>query len=182
MVELTAAVLVIGLAIVIAVAGTYFLFRDRETLRGEARYLAGFLEQVRTRAAVSGRTHKIEYNLKNQQYFVWFPRKPEEGEVIDGDDEDAYVAGAFFEMPSRGGAGGQRRFVCWIDRICGGDGRPISDDRIIIEFTPKGGTSWHYVYLTNEDGEFYTIEINPFTGSADYIQGEARIEPPEKLK
>lgn len=182
LIEITVVVLIIGLMLMIVVTGTYFMFRDRETLKGEARSLAGFLESVRSKSALSGKMHKVEYNLKDQQYFVWFPRKAKEGEVIEGDEDDAYVAGAYFEMPSRTNSSGQRNYSCWIDRIGFGDGTVAKDETVRIEFAPKGGTSWHYVYLTNLEGEFYTIVLNPFTGAADYVQGEAKIEPPEKLK
>lgn len=182
LIEITVVILIIGMTLMIVMTGMFFVFRDRETLKGEARALAGVLEHLRTKAAVSGKKHRIEYNLKEQQYFVWSPRKAEEGEVIEGDDENAYVAGAAFQMPSRTSSSGEKRFTCWIDRITFADGKDIKDDTILIDFTPKGGTSWHYVYLTNVDGEFYTIELNPFTGSADYIKGEAKPEPPERLK
>jgi prepilin-type N-terminal cleavage/methylation domain-containing protein len=182
LIEITVTVLIIGLMLMIVVTGTYFAFRDRETLKGEARALAGFLEHVRTLAATKGKTYKVEYNLKEQQYFVWVPRKAEEGEIVEGDDEDAYVAGAYFQMPSRTSGSGERRYSCWIDRITFGDGRTSKDESVVIMFEPKGGTSWHYVYLTNQDEEYYTIELNPFTGAADYVQGEAKVEPPERLK
>lgn len=182
LIEITVVVMIIGLTLMLVVTGTYFAFRDRETLKGEARSLAGFLESVRTNAAVKGKTHRVEYNLKDQTYFAWFPRKAEEGEVIEGDGDDAFVAGAFFEMPSRTGAGGQRNYSCWIDRIAFGDGTVVKDDSVKIDFAPRGGGSWHYVYLTNLEGEFYTISLNPFTGGADYYPGELKVQPPERLK
>ncbi|MBX3475205.1 MAG: type II secretion system protein [Planctomycetes bacterium] len=182
LIEITVVTLLIGLFLMVVLTGTYFAFRDRETLKGEARALAGFLETVRTNAAIKGKTHRVEYNLKEQLYFVWFPRKAEEGEVFEGDDDDAYVAGAYFEMPSRTGSGGQRVFSCWIDRVAFGDASVVKDDVVKIDFAPRGGGSWHYVYLTNQEGEFYTISLNPFTGSADYYPGEMKIPPPERLK
>lgn len=182
LVELTVVVLLVGLFLMVVVTSTYFIFRDRETLRGTARELAGFLENVRTQAAIKGKTYKVEYNLKDQQYFAWTPRKPEPGEVLDAEDDESYVAGGFFELPSRTNAGGQRTYTCWIDRIAFGDGSVAKDDNVVIKFSPKGGGHWHYVYLTNNEGEFFTIEISPFTGSADVFPGEMKPDEPERLK
>lgn len=183
LIEITVVIMILGLMIVIVATGTFLVFRDRETLKGEARSLAGFLQNVRSQAAVKGRTYYVEYNLKDQVYFVWFPRAAEEGEVASGDDEeDQMVAGGYFEMPSRTGANGQRVYSVWVDRVAFADGSVAKDESVRIPFAPKGGAHWHYIYLTNSDGEFYTVEVNPFTGSADIFPGEMKPEPPERLR
>ena len=56
------------------------------------------------------------------------------------------------------------------------------DATVKIDFMPSGGSHWHLIYLTNEDGEFYTVEVNPFTGAAEVYPGELKPEEPERLK
>jgi prepilin-type N-terminal cleavage/methylation domain-containing protein len=183
LVEIVVVVMILGLMITVVVTGTYLVFRDRETLKGEARKLAGFLQNVRAQAAIKGKTYHVEYNLKDKVYFAWFPKPAQEGEVVSGSDEDEQrTAGAYFELPSRTGADGRRVYTCWIDRIVFADGSVAREESVRLPFAPKGGGHWHYVYLTNADGEFYTVEINPFTGSADTFPGEIKPEPPERLK
>jgi type II secretory pathway pseudopilin PulG len=182
LVEMVVVTMIVGLTIIVVAAGTYLVFRDRETLKGEARGLAGFLQHLRAQAAIKGKTYHVEYNLKDQIYFAWFPKPAEEGEVESGDDEQQMTAGAYYEMPSRTGADGRRVYSCWIDRIVFADGSVAREESVRLPFAPRGGGHWHYVYLTNADGEFYTVEINPFTGSADVFPGELKPEPPERLK
>lgn len=182
LVELTVVILLLSLIVVATVTVGFFAMRDKEQLKSQARNLAGFLEQVRSQSAVSGRAFAVEYNLKEQHYFAWVPRKAEEGEVQEGSDDDGRVASAYYEMPSRFRADRSKEFAVWIDRVAFADGSSESNDTVRVEFAPRGGGHWHYVYLTNEDGEFYTIEVNPFTGAAEIYPGELKPEPPEELK
>lgn len=184
LIEMTVVVLLLGLTIMVIAVGGYFGIRDSEQLKDEARYLAGFLEQVRSKAALTGKRHVVEYGLDedNQNYFAWVPREPEEGEIMEYDvvDDEAYVAAGFHDMPTRRQANGSRVYAVWIDRIAFADGSETSDREVKIDFMPTGGGHWHYVYLTNAEGDFYTIEVNPFTGSAEVYPGE--IEPEEPIE
>jgi hypothetical protein len=184
LVEMTIVVLILALAVVAVLATAGMMFRDKEELKAEARNLAGFLEQVRTLAAINGRTYTIEYNIgDDQKYFVWAPRKAEEGEIYEEvDEDDARVAVGVHQMPSRQNASGNRYYSVWIDRVAYGDGSDARANEIKIDFTPVGGSHWHYVYLTNEIGDYYTVEINPFTGFGEVYPGEMKPEPPEKLR
>jgi type II secretory pathway pseudopilin PulG len=184
LIEITMVVLLLGLFIVAIASLGYFAFRDKEQLKDEARTLAGTLEHVRTLAALNGKRYVVQYNLdeEEQMYFVWVPRRAEEGEVFEEDDEDVRVASGFHAMPSRRGADGRHYYAVWIDRIAYGDGKEVKRDEVKIDFLPSGGGHWHYVYLTNVEGEFYTVEVNPFTGFAEVYPGELKPEPPEKLR
>lgn len=183
LVELVVVIMILGLVGLLVVSMSMMLFRDSETLRSEARALAGFLQNMRAQAAIKGKTYYVEYNLKDQNYFVWFPRPAEEGEVVSAEGDEAdLVAGAYYGMPSRTGASGKLVYSCWIDRVAFADGSVAKDDSVRVKFAPRGGAHWHYVYLTNSNGDFYTVEVNPFTGSADILQGEVKPEPPERLR
>lgn len=179
-------VLLLGLLIMIVAVGGYFGFRNKEQLKDEARSLAGFLEQVRTLSAVNGKRYTVEYNLDEdeQKYFVWAPRKAEEGDVVEAtsDDEETRAASGIHPMPTRTRGDGSRVYAVWIDRIAFGDGSSTSDSQVKIDFMPTGGSHWHLIYLTNEDGDFYTVEVNPFTGAAEVYPGELKPEEPERLK
>lgn len=183
LVEITVVVIILGISVVVVATGTMMAMRDRETLKAEARSLAGFLQNIRMQAAIKGQAFEVEYNLRDQVYFPWIPKEPKEGEVVqENDDGTSLVAGGFHEMPSRSGPGGQRVYTVWIDRIALGDGSVVRDEVYRTRFSPRGGGHWHYVYLTNAEGDFYTIEINPFTGAADITPGEHKPEPPERLQ
>ena len=186
LVEITMVLLLLGLLIVIVVVSSYFAFRNKEQLKDEARSLAGFLEEVRTLSAINGKRYTIEYSLEedSQKYFVWAPRKVEPGDVVEptSDDEETRVAIGFHSMPTRTRGDGSLVYAVWIDHIAFGDGSTTDDSVVKIDFMPSGGSHWHLVYLTNEDGEFYTVEVNPFTGAADVYPGELKPEEPERLK
>jgi len=187
LVELAMVILLMGMMILIVVVGGYMAFRDTEQLKDEARSLSGFLEEVRTLSAVKGKRYTVEYDLDSdeQMYFVWAPKTVEAGDVIEpsGDDDDeTRTAVGFHPMPTRNRADGSRVYSVWIDHIAYGDGSKVDEGKVKIHFMPTGGSHWHLVYLTNEDGDFYTIEVNPFTGAAEVYPGEIEPEPPEKLK
>ena len=179
LIEITVVVLIMGLSLVVVVTAGYLIMRDREQLKSEARELAGFLETVRTRAALTGKTLTVEYDLQEQIYFVWMPGKAEEG--IEKSEEDSRKAGAYHRMPSRFRGDRSRVFSVWIDRIAFADGTSEDDGKIEVDFDPRGGGHWHYIYLVNQKDEFYTIEINPFTGLAEVYPGEIEPEMPERL-
>ena len=186
LVELSMVVLLLGLLIMIVMVGGYYAFRNKEQLKDEARSMAGFLQQVRTLSALNGKRYTVVYSLDEdeQMYFVWAPRKAEEGDVVEAtdDEEETRVATGFHPMPTRNRGDGSRVYAVWIDRIAFGDGTTTNDTEVKIDFMPTGGSHWHLVYLTNEDGEFYTVEVNPFTGAAEVYPGELEVEPPERLK
>jgi type II secretory pathway pseudopilin PulG len=184
LVELTIVVLIMGLSVVAVLTTAAMLFRDTEELKSEARTLAGFLEHVRTLAALNGRTYTVQYDVgDDQKYFVWAPRRAEEGEVYEErDEDDARTATGVHQMPSRQNASGNRYYSVWIAGIAYGDGSSARENEVRIDFTPVGGSHWHYVYLTNEQGEYYTVEINPFTGFGEVYPGEVKPEPPERLR
>jgi type II secretory pathway pseudopilin PulG len=184
LIELAVVGLVLVFTMLAAVGTAAYFFRNKEQLKSEARNLAGFLERVRTLSAINGRTYTVQYDLDDaeQRYFVWAPRKPEEGEIYQDDGEDTRVAAGFHQMPSRQDARGRRYYTVWIERIAYGDGSRARSREVLIDFHPTGGSHWHYVYLANEDGEMYTVEVNPFTGFAEVYPGEKVPEPPERLR
>jgi hypothetical protein len=85
-------------------------------------------------------------------------------------------------LPSRYTSTKQREYSVWIDHITFADNSSESRGSVKVEFTPEGGSHWHYVYLRNVRDEFYTIEVNPFTGLAEIFPGELKPELPERLK
>jgi prepilin-type N-terminal cleavage/methylation domain-containing protein len=186
LVEIAVVVVLMGLFILVVVVGGYFSFRNREQLKDEARSLAGFLENVRTLAAISGKRYTVEYSLDEdeQTYFCWAPRKVEEGDVVEtgGDEEETRMATGFHPMPTRTRGDGSRVYAVWIDRIGFGDGSSTDDQEVKIDFMPTGGGHWHMVYLRNDDDEFYTVVVNPFTGSAEVYPGEYKAPEPERLR
>lgn len=175
-------VLILGLTVMAVAIGGYLGFRDTEQLKDEARHLSGFLEQVRSRAAIRGKRYVVEYNLEDdlQGYFAWSPREGRKGENLDYGEvnDDSYDRVGLHEMPSRQRANGSRVYAVWIDRIAYADGGTTNDREVRVDFMPTGGSHWHYVYLTNAEGEFYTIEVNPFTGFAEIYPGEVTPEEP----
>jgi type II secretion system protein H len=183
LVELTVVVMIMGIMVMAVFTVGYFSMRDSEELRSEARQLAGFLETVRSNAALKGRAYAVEYNLDEQIYFAWMPPGSADAEaaVSTSADEDR-VAGGYFQLPSRYTARNTREFAVWIDRIAFPDSQSENRGTVKIEFTPEGGSHWHYVYLRNVRDEIYTIEVNAFTGLAEVMPGEVKPEPPEKLK
>lgn len=179
-------ILLLGLTIIGIAVGGFLTLRDTEELKNESRSLAGFLEHVRSKSALRGKRYVVEYNLDPdewQGYFAWSPRESGESEerydysIVD---DDAYQAVGQREMPWRRRGDGSRVYVVWIDRIAFADGSVEDDDVVQVDFRPSGGSHWHYVYLTNSEGDFYTIEVNPFTGDAEIYPGE--VEPEEPIR
>lgn len=184
LVELVIVILIIGLIVMSVFVAATFGLRNTEQLKHEARQLGGFLEHVRSLAALNGRRYTVEYNLDEdrQRYFVWAPVTLEEGDVFQGDPEDARKPAGYHDMPTRNRADGSLIYAVWIDRIAFADGSSTNDSVVQIDFMPTGGGHWHYVYLTNEDGEFYTISVNPFTGGSEVYPGEMKPPEPERLR
>jgi len=187
LIELSVVAVLLGLMLVVVMVAAGVAFRDSEELKSEARELAGTLEMVRTLAILRGETHTVQYNLDfdNQGYFVWMPVNSEGasgGELIEETDHGYRVAAGFHRMPSRFKADRTRLYSTWIDRIAFGDGTETTDAEVRVDFRARGGSHWHYVYLTNLNDEFYTVEINPFTGVADIYPGELIPDPPEVLR
>jgi prepilin-type N-terminal cleavage/methylation domain-containing protein len=181
LVELVMVVLLMGALIMAVFTVGYFTMRDTEDLKSQARALAGFLESVRTNAAVKGRSYAVEYNLNEQYYFAWIPPTSEAEAPVSSEDETRQ-AGAYISLPSRYTSANRREFSVWIERISFPDGGSDSSGSVKVEFTPQGGSHWHYIYLRNVRDEYYTIEVNPFTGLAEVFPGELKPEPPERLK
>lgn len=183
LVEMTMVVLLLALLVLAVVMVAAMAFRDRELLKNESRFLAGYLENIRSLAALNGKTYTVQYDIDEQQrFFVWEPRRVEQGEVYENDEEDTRVASGFHQMPTRFDASGQAYYQVWIDRVVFGDGRPSRERNVRVDFSPTGGGHWHVVYLTNEAGEFYSIEVNPFTGFSEIYPGELEVEPPQKAE
>lgn len=184
MIEVVMVILLLGLVISAVVVAAAFGLRNKEQLKHEARHLGGFLEHVRTMAAINGRRYTVEYSLNEdeQRYFVWAPMTVEEGDFYEGDEEEARKPVGFHEMPTRNRGDGSRVYAVWIDRIGYGDGSSTSDEQVKIDFMPTGGGHWHYVYLANEDGDFYTVVVNPFTGASEIYPGEHKPPEPERLR
>jgi type II secretory pathway pseudopilin PulG len=187
LIELVVVVLLLGIMLIMVVITGALFVRDNEQLKQEARRLAGTLESVRTLSILNGKTYTLQYNLDfdNQGYFVWIPAEPDaigSGSLYEETDEGYRVAASFTQMPTRHRADRSLFYAVWIDRIAFGDGSETTDDEVRIEFRPRGGSHWHYVYLTNNNGDFYTVEVNPFTGVADIYPGELQPDPPEVLR
>lgn len=186
LVELAMVILLLGLMTLVVVVGGYMAFRDTEQLKDEARSLAGFLAEVRSLSALKGKRYTVQYDLDPdaQQYFTWAPKTVEAGDVVESsdDDEEARVAVGFHPMPTRNRSDGSRVYAVWIDHVAFGDGTKAEDDTVKIDFMPTGGSHWHLIYLTNENEDFYTVEVNPFTGAAEVYPGELKPEEPERLK
>lgn len=189
LVEITMVAMILALSIIAVVTVLGFSWRDTEELKNQARVLAGFLEHVRTRAAITGQRHTVQYDLnppadEKIKYFVWVPRAAEDGEddIVEDDSDDARKAIGFHDMPTRPTSDGGATYLVWIDRIGFGDGTTVNDDTVRVDFMPTGGSHWHYVYLRNRLDEYYTIVVNPLTGFGEVYPGEYKPEPPERLK
>ncbi|MBZ0136328.1 MAG: prepilin-type N-terminal cleavage/methylation domain-containing protein [Planctomycetes bacterium] len=184
LIEIVMVVMIMGLLIMMVAVAAAFGLRNKEQLKNEARQLGGFLEHVRTLSAINGRRYTVEYGLDEdeQRYFVWAPITVEEGDYYEGDDEEARKPVGFHDMPTRKRGDGSRVYAVWIDRIAFADGSSTTDSQVKIDFMPTGGAHWHYVYLTNEDEDFYTVVLNPFTGGSEIYPGEHKPPEPERLR
>ncbi len=181
LVELVMVVLLMGALIMAVFTVGYFTMRDTEDLKSQARSLAGFLETVRGNAALKGRAYAVEYNLDEQYYFAWVPPAAN-AETPESSEDETRKAGAYLQLPSRNTSANRREFSVWIERVSFADGSSETRGSVKVEFTPEGGSHWHYIYLRNVRDEIYTIEVNPFTGLAEIFPGEKKPELPERLK
>jgi len=152
LIELTIVVLLLGLFSLLVVPRLPWVGEDG--LKSSARRIAGTVKYFFNEAALSGRPHRLEYNLEEGTFRV--RRIEADGEVVDltGTGREQHLKGRVrfkdIIIPSRG---------------------TFSLGEVSTEIQPVGWLEETVVHLEEEGGRTMTLRIMPYTGTTEVFDG-----------
>jgi general secretion pathway protein H len=123
-------------------------------LKSSARRIAGTVKYFFNEAALSGRPHRLEYNLDEGTFRV--RRIEADGEVVE-------LGGTGREQRLRGN-------VRFKDITIPARGS-FSHGEVTTEILPIGWLEETVVHLEEEDGRTMTLRIMPYTGTTEVFDG-----------
>jgi prepilin-type N-terminal cleavage/methylation domain-containing protein len=169
------------------------------SLKAEALHVAGYMKYARGQAAIHQRHHRVIIDLESQEMWVEVDESAEDGEagggriLVDlppGVNAEPSSTRAYKEDDDpEGGAFGLRRRpyraveqklakkhklrsgVRFHSVVTARDERPIEAGRAAIVFYPSGFVQRTAIQL-EDDGTFYTLEIQPMSGRVDIYFGK----------
>jgi general secretion pathway protein H len=152
LIELTIVVLLLGLFSVLVVPRLPGVGEDG--LKSSARRIAGTVKYFFNEAALSGRPHRLEYNLDAGTFRV--RRIEADGEVVElgGTGREQHLKGDVrfkdIVIPARGS---------------------FSHGEVTTMIQPVGWLEETVVHLEEEEGRAMTLRIMPFTGTTEVFDG-----------
>ncbi|HXV22371.1 MAG TPA: type II secretion system protein [Desulfuromonadales bacterium] len=152
LIELTIVVLLLGLFSALVIPRLPGVGADG--LKSSARRIAGTVKYFFNEAALSGRPHRLEYNLDEGTFRV--RRLEADGELVE-------LSGTGREQRLKG----QVRFK---DIAIPGRGS-FSQGEVATEIQPVGWVEETVVHLEEEDGRTLTLRIMPYTGTTEVFDG-----------
>jgi general secretion pathway protein H len=152
LIELTIVVLLLGLFSALVIPRLPGVGADG--LKSSARRIAGTVKYFFNEAALSGRPHRLEYNLDEGTFRV--RRLEADGELVE-------LSGTGREQRLKG----RVRFK---DIAIPGRGS-FSQGEVATEIQPVGWVEETVVHLEEEDGRTLTLRIMPYTGTTEVFDG-----------
>lgn len=152
LIELTIVVLLLGLFSVLVVPRLPGVGEDG--LKSSSRRIAGTVKYFFNEAALTGRPHRLEYNLDGGTFRV--RRIEADGEVVE-----------------LGGTGREQRLrgdVRFKDIVIPARGS-FSHGEVTTMIQPVGWLEETVVHLEEEEGRAMTLRIMPFTGTTEVFDG-----------
>jgi general secretion pathway protein H len=152
LVELTIVVLLLGLFSLLVVPRLPGVGEDG--LKSSTRRIAGTVKYFFNEAALSGRPHRLEYNLDEGTFRV--RRIEVDGEVVElsGTGKEQRLKGRVrfkdIDIPGRGS---------------------FSQGEVVTEIQPVGWMEETVVHLEEEGGRTLTLRIMPYTGTTEVFDG-----------
>ena len=152
LIELTIVVLLLGLFSLLVVPRLPGVGEDG--LKSSTRRIAGTVKYFFNEAALSGRPHRLEYNLDEGTFRV--RRIEVDGEVVElsGTGKEQRLKGRVrfkdIDIPGRGS---------------------FSQGEVVTEIHPVGWMEETVVHLEEEDGRTLTLRIMPYTGTTEVFDG-----------
>ena len=152
LIELTIVVLLLGLFSALVVPRLPGVGADG--LKSSARRIAGTVKYFFNEAALSGRPHRLEYNLDEGTFRV--RRIEVDGEVVElsGTGKEQRLKGRVrfkdIDIPGRGS---------------------FSQGEVVTEIQPVGWMEETVVHLEEEGGRTLTLRIMPYTGTTEVFDG-----------
>lgn len=148
------AVVTLLIALLAAVTVPLFGSGRRGDLHATARHLAGMARYYFQEAALTGREHRLEFDLGRQAFVV--KRLEENGELVP-------VTG----IGSEKRPAGEVRIT---DVTISGRGRS-SSGRTTVRILPVGWLDETVVHLEDRNGRQLTVRLMPLTGSSETYKG-----------
>ena len=152
LIEMTIVVLLLGLFAALVVPRLPGVGADG--LKSSTRRIAGTVKYFFNEAALSGRPHRLEYNLDAGTFAV--RRIEADGEVVE-------LSGTGREQRLKGN-------VRFKDITIPGRGA-FSQGEAATEIQPVGWMEETVVHLEEEDGRTLTLRIMPYTGTTEVFDG-----------
>jgi general secretion pathway protein H len=152
LIEMTIVVLLLGLFAALVVPRLPGVGADG--LKSSARRIAGTVKYFFNEAALSGRPHRLAYNLDEGTFGV--RRIEADGEVVE-------LSGTGREQRLKGN-------VRFKDITIPGRGA-FSQGEVNTEIQPVGWMEETVVHLEEEDGRTMTLRIMPYTGTTEVYDG-----------
>jgi general secretion pathway protein H len=152
LIELTIVVLLLGLFSLLVVPRLPGVGEDG--LKSSTRRIAGTVKYFFNEAALSGRPHRLEYNLDEGTFRV--RRIEVDGEVVElsGTGKEQRLKGRVrfkdIDIPGRGS---------------------FSQGEVVTEIQPVGWMEETVVHLEEEGGRTLTLRIMPYTGTTEVFDG-----------
>lgn len=128
-------------------------------LKASARRIAGTVKYFFNEAALSGRPHRLEFNLDEGTFRV---------RRLDADGTLVELSGTGKEQRLKGN-------VRFRDVTIPGRGA-FSLGEVITEIQPVGWMEETVVHLEEEDGRELTLRISPYTGTTEVLDGYREFE------
>ena len=152
LIELAIVVLLLGLFSALVIPRLPGVGADG--LKSSARRIAGTVKYFFNEAALSGRPHRLEYNLDEGTFRV--RRIEVDGEVVElsGTGKEQRLKGRVrfkdIDIPGRGS---------------------FSQGEVVTEIQPVGWMEETVVHLEEEGGRTLTLRIMPYTGTTEVFDG-----------
>jgi prepilin-type N-terminal cleavage/methylation domain-containing protein len=143
-------------------------------LREATRRLAGRLIQVRGASIEQERWYRVTYDFDDQVARFSQLRELEPGqeppEEPKDDDFSALWSVEFGDVDA-----GERYSPIWLTEVQSYSGQTYQRGRFSVDIQPRGSSVGHVVHVTNREGEYFSVELNPMTGTARVYDYEKRV-------
>lgn len=177
MIELMIVVLIVGVLALFALGMSGASDGPYYQVRYKARQISGIMEFAMQTATNTGRPVLVEYDFPTQTVKLRVPRKETEDMLVEELREDDFLNTMDCTV---GNPDDPRGSQVWLDYVETFSGERISSGRFFVEIKPIGSSIGHVAHIANRDGERFSIELNPLSGTARIYDFEKRVEEPEK--
>jgi len=153
------AIVVILISLFSAISIPLLTRSDRGELNAAARRMAGAVKYLYNETALSGKEHRLLWNLDNNSYAARILE--DDGELEELDDAKSQR-----QLPTG---------ISFADIVIPGRGS-YNQGEVAIRIYPSGWLEETIIHLRNRSGDELTMHINPLTGSSEVFNGYRTFE------